>query len=122
MEEEIIIVPSEEVEIIEDISEYKTNLSGHFDHIPEIASPLIREAKAVFSKIKKSLSSAPAFINAVKAVVPTETLQAVLTDEQKQKIAKGALKLMTKKKTVHFWQPLLIRKQKKSRRDPVKIG
>lgn len=41
--------------------------------------------------------SAPAFINAVKAAIPDVTLQAVLTDEQKQQIAKGALKLMTKK-------------------------
>ncbi|MGN8658473.1 hypothetical protein [Catenibacterium mitsuokai] len=41
--------------------------------------------------------SAPAFINAVKAAIPDVILQAVLTDEQKQQIAKGELKLMTKK-------------------------
>ena len=36
-------------------------------------------------------------MNLVKANIPDVTLQAVLTDEQKQQIAKGALKLMTKK-------------------------
>ncbi len=43
------------------------------------------------------LYSAPAIVNLVKANIPDVTLQAVLTDEQKQQIAKGALKLMTKK-------------------------
>ena len=62
-----------------------------------MAKPLLKGAKTAFSKIEKALYTAPAFINAVKAAVPDVTLQAVLTDEQKQQIAKGALKLMTKK-------------------------
>lgn len=96
MEEETIVIPPEEVEIIDE-SEYKADLAEHFDHVPEVAKPLLKEAKTAFSKIKKALYTAPAFINAVKAAIPDVTLQAVLTDDQKQQIAKGALKLMTKK-------------------------
>lgn len=80
-----------------DVSKYKEELAQHFNQVPEVAKPLLREAKSVLSKIEKALYIAPTFINAVKAAVPDVTLQAVLTDEQKQQIAKGALKLMTKK-------------------------
>ena len=96
MEEETIVIPPEDVEIVDE-SEYKEELAEHFDHVPEVAKPLLKEAKTAFSKIEKALYTAPAFINAVKAAIPDVTLQAVLTDDQKQKIAKGALKLMTKK-------------------------
>lgn len=85
-----------DVEIIE-YEEYKTEIDQHFARVPEVAKPLLKEAKIAFSKIEKSLYSMPAFINAVKAAVPDVTLQAVLTDDQKSQIAKGALKLMTKK-------------------------
>ena len=96
MDEEIIIIPPEDVEII-DASEYREELTEHFGQVPEVAKPLLKGAKTAFSKIEKALYTAPAFINVVKAAVPDVTLQAVLTDEQKQQIAKGALKLMTKK-------------------------
>ena len=96
MEEETIVIPPGDVEIIDE-SEYKAELAEHFDHVPEVAKPLLKEAKTAFSKIEKALYTAPAFINAVKAAIPDVTLQAVLTDDQKQQIAKGALKLMTKK-------------------------
>lgn len=96
MDEETIIIPPEDVEII-DASEYREELTEHFGQVPEVAKPLLKGAKTAFSKIEKALYTAPAFINAVKAAVPDVTLQAILTDEQKQQIAKGALKLMTKK-------------------------
>lgn len=96
MEDEVIVIPPEDIEVI-DASEYSANLTEHFDELPEVAKPLLKEAKSTFNKIEKALYSAPAFINAVKAAVPDITLQAVLTDEQKKQIAKGALKLMTKK-------------------------
>lgn len=96
MDEETIIIPPEDVEMI-DASEYREELTEHFGQVPEVAKPLLKGAKTTFSKIEKALYTAPAFINAVKAAVPDVTLQAVLTDEQKQQIAKGALKLMTKK-------------------------
>lgn len=43
------------------------------------------------------LYTTPSLINAIKAAIPHTVLQAILTDDQKTKIAKGALKLMTKK-------------------------
>lgn len=88
--------PQDDVEIV-DSSEYTDEPTQCFEYIPEVAQPLLNKARTAFSKIEKALYSAPAFINAVKAAVPYETLQAVLTDEQKKKIADGALKLMTKK-------------------------
>lgn len=51
----------------------------------------------MFNRIEKTLYSAPAFVSAVKAAIPEEAYQVILTDEQKTKIASGALKLMTKK-------------------------
>lgn len=96
MKDETIVIPPENVEIL-DASEYKEELSQHFEQVPEVAKPLLKGAKMLFSKIEKTLYTAPAFINAVKAAIPDVTLQAVLTDEQKKQIAKGALKLMTKK-------------------------
>lgn len=95
-EEDVIVISEGDVEIIE-YEEYKTEIDQHFARVPEVAKPLLKEAKIAFSKIEKSLYSMPAFINAVKAAVPDVTLQAVLTDDQKSQIAKGALKLMTKK-------------------------
>lgn len=65
--------------------------------MPEVARPLLKGAKEAFSKIEQMLYSAPAFINLVKASIPEQAFQAILTDDQKQKIASGALKLMTKK-------------------------
>lgn len=96
MDKDTIVISGENVEII-DTSEYKDELSQHFNQIPEVAKPLLNGAKHAFSKIEKALYTAPAFINAVKAAIPDVALQAVLTDDQKQQIAKGALKLMTKK-------------------------
>lgn len=80
-----------------DSADYCVDLTEQFSSVPEVAKPLLKSAKATFSKIEEMLYLAPAFINAIKASVPEETFQAILTDEQKSKIAKGALKLMTKK-------------------------
>lgn len=96
MDEDTIVIPFEDVEVT-DAFEYKEELSEHFEQVPEVAKQLLKEAKTAFSKIEDALYTAPAFVNAVKAAIPDVTLQAVLTDEQKQQIVKGALKLMTKK-------------------------
>lgn len=77
--------------------DYCANVDEHYSSVPEVAKPLLRNAKAALSRIEEMLYSAPAFINAVKASIPEETFQAILTYEQKSKIANGALKLMTKK-------------------------
>lgn len=58
---------------------------------------MIRNAKATLAKIERMLYAAPSFANIVKARVPQDMLQAVLTQGQKSKIAEGALRLMTKK-------------------------
>ena len=42
-------------------------------------------------------SSAPAFINVVQSSIPEEVFQAILSPEQREAIAQGVLKLMTKK-------------------------
>ncbi|MDD2216224.1 MAG: hypothetical protein PHE41_06620 [Eubacteriales bacterium] len=95
MDDTIYIMP-DDVEIVNS-RDYFTGVDEHFSSVPEVAKPLLRNAKAALSKIEEMLYSAPAFINAVKASMPEETFQAILTDEQKSKIANGALKLMTKK-------------------------
>lgn len=96
MDEDIFQIPSEDVEII-DASEYIEDITECFEAMPDVAQPLVRGAKEVFSRIEQMLYSAPAFINLVKASIPEQAFQAILTDEQKIKIASGALKLMTKK-------------------------
>lgn len=95
MDDTIYIMP-DDIEIV-DNEDYSTDVAEHFSSVPEVAKSLLRNAKATFTKIEELLYSAPAFINAVKACVPEETFQAILTDEQKSKLANGTLKLMTKK-------------------------
>lgn len=95
MESRTYIMP-DDTEIIAN-GDYRTDLAKHFSSVPEVAQSLLRNAKTALNKIEKMLYSAPAFINLVKASLPEEALQAILTDEQKSKIANGALKLMTKK-------------------------
>ena len=94
--EEPIVIPPEDIEII-DGAEYSCDVATCFASVPDVARPLVRGAKAAMQRIEQMLYSAPAFINMVKAAVPEETFRAILTDEQKAKLASGALKLMTKK-------------------------
>lgn len=96
MDEEIINIIADDIKRA-DISEFSAEIDQHFTKVPEIAKPLIKKAKKTFMEIEKMLYFAPAIMNLVKAHIPDITLQAILTDEQKQQIAKGAIKLMTKK-------------------------
>lgn len=96
MDDEVIYITLDDIEVV-DTSEYSGEIVEQFSTVPDVAKPLLKEAKATFKKIEQMLYSAPAIVNLVKANIPGVTLQAVLTDEQKQQIAKGALKLMTKK-------------------------
>ena len=96
MEESIYILSEDDIEII-DVDDYSYELLTHFSDMPEIAKPLLRDAKNVFKKIEDMLYTAPSFIDMIRASVPEQTFQAILTDEQKSQIASGALKLMTKK-------------------------
>lgn len=95
MDDAIHISP-DDIEIV-NASEYSEDLTEYFNDMPGVARPLLKGAKEVFSKIEQMLYSAPAFINLVKASIPEQTFQAILTDDQKAKIASGALRLMTKK-------------------------
>lgn len=79
------------------VSEYREDLTEYFNDMPDVARPLVKGAKEAFSKIEQMLYAAPAFINLVKASVPEQVFQAILTDDQKAELASGALKLMTKK-------------------------
>lgn len=96
MEEDIIFINSTDIEII-DASEYVTDVNSCFHNLPKVAQPLAQKANKAFARIEQILYSAPAFINLLKASIPEQTLQAILTDEQKAQIVSGALKLMTKK-------------------------
>lgn len=94
--EDVIYLSDEDVEIV-DTAEYSYDIAENFDAVPQVAKPLLKGAKVALQKIEEMLYTAPAFISVVKASVPKEMLEVVLTDEQKAKIASGALKLMTKK-------------------------
>ena len=96
MDEDTMYIPPEDMEII-DSSEYREDLTEYFNDMPGVSRPLIKSAKEAFSKIEHMLYSVPAFINLVKASVPEQAFQAILTDGQKAKLASGSLKLMTKK-------------------------
>lgn len=78
-------------------TEFRSEIIDYFPNIPDIAKPLLNGAKEALSRLERMMYSAPAFVNLVKAKIPTQALQAVLTEEQEAKIATGALKLMAKK-------------------------
>lgn len=109
--EEIIHVPEEQSET-GNLTEYTESVVECFDSVPEVAKPLIGSAGRLLNRIEKMLYSAPAFVGAVKAVIPEEAYQVILTDEQKAKIASGALKLMTKK-MARLWQTSSTPKRRK---------
>ncbi|MDD7347078.1 MAG: hypothetical protein PUG43_00820 [Clostridiales bacterium] len=96
MDEDIIYITPEDVEII-DFSEYTEDLTEYFNDVPDVSRHLVKGAKEAFSKIEKMLYSASAFINVVRTSVPEQAFQAIFTNDQKDKLASGALKLMTKK-------------------------
>ncbi len=94
--DEILYVMSDDMEIVTS-DDYCNSVEEHFYSLPEVAKPLLKNANVALYKIEKMLYSAPAIIQAIKASIPEETLQAVLSDEQKSMIVNDALKLMTKK-------------------------
>lgn len=90
MADHVIHISPEDTDVIDDLSAY-------LEQMPDVARPVQRSAQTAFNRIEQMLYTAPSFINAIQAAFPEEVLQAVFTDEQRTKIAKGALKLMTKK-------------------------
>lgn len=95
-DENIIEIPPENIEII-DNKEYKPNITECFKDIPKVAENLINNAANSLKKIEKLLYTTPAFIDLIKSSIPEVSYQAILNNEQKDKIAKGAIQLMTKK-------------------------
>jgi len=84
------------IEIINQ-EDYYADLAEHFFRVPDVGQPLLQSANITLSEIERMLYSIPAFANVIKAKVPEEILQVVLTEGQSSKIAEGALKLLTKK-------------------------
>ena len=64
--------------------------------ILEVAKPLKDKMSLLLSNIKDKMLLVPGFIRTVSSFVPIKNLQAVLTNEQKEKIASGVLKIMSK--------------------------
>lgn len=96
MDEEILYFGPDDFEIL-DVEDYVAKPTSVFSKLPEIARPLLSNANAIFLHIEKLLYTAPSFIDLLTETMPEEMLQAVLSEDQKQAIAKGVLKLMTKK-------------------------
>lgn len=59
-------------------------------------SALLSKANDSLASIKNIISCSPTIVNLAKSSFPQETLQAILTSEQKLKLASGALKIMQK--------------------------
>jgi len=78
--EEIIYSPSENIEMI-DADDYSYEVAKYFSNMPEVAGPVLKGAKKAFKKIEEMLYTAPAFINMVKASIPEQAFQAILTGE-----------------------------------------
>lgn len=69
-----------------------------FENDPEMQKNyFVKNAGRVFDQIHDTLYALPAFLEVVERLVPVEEWVAVFTDEQRQELAKGALKLMAKK-------------------------
>lgn len=96
MDESNIVLSNDDYKVVEN-AELLPDVVKCFDNVPDVARLLIGNAERLFKRIERTLYSAPSFISAVTAAVPEEVYQVILTDEQKEKIASGALKLMTKK-------------------------
>lgn len=93
---EIIEVPLEDQNELK-MAGFSESVLNCFKKIPKVAMPLVCKSEQLFNRIEEMLKVSPAFVTIVKAAIPEETYQVILTDEQKAKIAGGALKLMTKK-------------------------
>lgn len=95
-DENIIEISPENIEII-DNKDYKTDINDCFTDVPKVAQSLINNAKSSLKKIEQLLYTTPSFVNMIKSSIPEVSYQAILDNTQKEKIAKGAVKLMTKK-------------------------
>ena len=94
--DEVLFFGEDDFDIL-DIDGYELKPSSFFNKLPEIAKPLVKNENKILSEVERMLYSAPAFINIVQSSIPEEVFQAILSPEQREQIAQGVLKLMTKK-------------------------
>ena len=94
--ENIIEIPAENIEIIEN-NDYKNNVKKCFFNLPDVAQVIVSGANNSLKKIENILYTTPSFINLIKATIPEVSYQAILSNRQKNEIAKGAIKLMSRK-------------------------
>ena len=94
--EDAIHIPLEDIEVV-DTSDYSYDVEAQFTTMTESAKPWVKYAKRAFSKVEMILYSSSAFADMIKKSIPQQMLRALLTDEQKSRLADGTLKLMTKK-------------------------
>lgn len=85
-----------DIEVI-DVEEDSYDVSEQLSNVPEVAKHFLRKAKGTLGLIQRMLCSAPAFIDVVRASIPEQAFKAMLTEKQKEQLANGAVKLMTKK-------------------------
>ena len=48
-------------------TEFSSEIMDHFSIVPDIAKPLLNNAKVTFSRLEQMMYTAPAFVNLVKA-------------------------------------------------------
>lgn len=94
--ENIIEIPPENIENIEN-NDYKNNVKKCFFNLPDVAQVIVIGANNSLKKIENILYTTPSFINLIKATIPEVSYQAILSNRQKNEIAKGAIKLMSRK-------------------------
>ena len=69
-----------------------------FENDPEMQKNyFVKNAEQLFDQIHDTLCSLPAFLEVVERSVPVQEWVAVFTDDQRKELAKGALKMLTKK-------------------------
>lgn len=95
MDNSITSYAVDDIEIME--PGYSADLNALFSLIPPVAKPLFTCAERALERTEQLLYSAPSFISVIKATIPKEALQAILSNEQKEQLRNGALKLMSKK-------------------------
>ena len=82
VDDDVVHINTEDAESI-DASEYYEDLTEYFTDMPDVVCPLVKGAKEAFSKIEQMLYTTPAFINMVRASIPEQAFQAILTGDQK---------------------------------------
>ncbi len=95
---DLFSIDNEDVELIVDGEKFYKVDNKYYFKPNDFLVPIFKKISENSSKIKGLLRSYPAFIETIKASIPNDIYQAVLTNEQKIKLAKGSIELMKSKK------------------------